>query len=131
MATLEPDDFHIGMFVTVLDIKEERYNDIPKDEIDIKNILNMPSYHHNQPTPLLKLLKGTVLRIDAINLPYLIITVFESEIIRNLSQVSTPWFSMPIDIRKVSFTKISDEYVYAYLGEAVIKKLEKPAPDNW
>ena len=110
-SVLKPDDFKIGMFVTVKDIIEI--------EIDEESLLNpiqammTQGGQFSQKQNHLELLKGCVLRVDAINFPFIMTTVFE-----NISQPGQvpKTYSIPLDVRDSEFMKLNEEYVSAYLG---------------
>ena len=122
---LQPDDMSVGLFVTVLDIKEEKTVKMEEGNPYLNSILSMASGGdaYNSPNfSMFKMLKGAVLRIDAINLPYIIITAFEhgdntKNILGKISKMT-----MPLDTRKLAFTKVSNEYVIAYLGKSMIEE---------
>lgn len=120
-SILQPDDFKKGMFVAVKDVK----NTSPDfDEEDMQNPIQamimmrgegMPSYKHH-----LEMLKGIVMRIDAINFPFIIATIFEN----NAQPGNVPkTHSSSLDVRELEFIKLNEEYVNAYLGKNSLPSL--------
>jgi hypothetical protein len=113
---LQPDDMSNGMFITVLDIKEDKI--CPPEENQYFNfLLNLATENTSS---IFKILKGAVLRIEAINLPYIIVTSFNY----GTSSKETSKIAIPLDTRRLSFTKISYEYVLAYLGKNMKKEFK-------
>ena len=116
MTELQPDDMKTNLFVTVLDIKEKKIERLEQDTPFLNLISSTLSgnYNHvsyNPNTTTLRLLKGIVLRIEAINLPYLIVTAFD----KTPTEINKVTISL--DVRTVIFTKLSKEYIFAYLGK--------------
>jgi hypothetical protein len=113
---LQPDDFETGMFVTVLDLKKNEMDEVDDGfENPIQAIMMMGGGSPPSPsTTHLELLKGLVIRVDAINLPFIMATVFES---RNQTAKKSATHAAPLDVRELSFMKLNEEYVNAYLGK--------------
>ena len=114
---LQPDDFETGMFVTVLDLKKTEMEE-PGEQFEnpIQAIMMMREQSSPPPSMThLELLKGLVIRVDAINLPFIMATVFES---RNQSAKKSTTHAAPLDVRELNFMKLNEEYVNAYLGES-------------
>ena len=72
-SVLRPDDFKVGMFVTVKDLIKTVSE---FDENDTHDPMQFMRMMHNQESAAserhLEILKGSVIRIDAINLPFII-----------------------------------------------------------
>jgi hypothetical protein len=113
---LQPDDFKSGMFVTVLDLKKTEPEEVDEGmDNPIQAIMMMGAAAPPPPsTTHLELLKGLVIRVDAINLPFVMATVFES---RNQSSKKETTHAAPLDVRELNFMKLNEEYVNAYLGK--------------
>lgn len=91
---LEPDDFEVGMYVTVLEnLPYQREVEVFEDyTAQVKTLVrNDNSY------------KGDVLQILAINLPYLVCKVFDKYIGKS--------YNSPFDTRRTKFISINQEYV--------------------
>ena len=121
-SVLQPDDFKEGMFVTVLDLKEDMAAPQPEMEDNpIQAIMMMQG--SNQPSPRksgLEMLKGSVIRIDAINLPFIMGTIFEN--VSKPGQIPNT-HSAPLDVRELSFMKLNQSYVDAYMGQGPLAQL--------
>jgi len=118
---LQPDDFETGMFVTVLDLKRTEMEEADDNfENPIQAIMMMGSGGPPPSTTHLELLKGLVIRVDAINLPFIMTTVFES---RNQSLKKKVNYAAPLDVRELFFMKLNEEYVNAYLGKGDFSSL--------
>lgn len=123
-SILQPDDFQIGMFITVQNLKDKPVKSNENiSPVDMAGMMMMvPSSMAPPPSKnnSLELLKGTVIRIDAINLPYLMVTVFTNITTPDKKPTST---SVPIDVRELEFIKLNKKYVDVYLGETALPQL--------
>lgn len=120
-SVLQPDDFQVEMFVTVKDVIRNT-NDF--DEEDLRDPLMMMRVMRGQQSEdsksHLEMLKGSVIRIDAINLPFIMTTIFE-----NITQIGKAprTHSASLDVRELEFIKLNEEYVSAYLGTSPLTAL--------
>ena len=122
-SILQPDDFKEGMFMTVVDLKEKQ--EPPKPEMGenpIQAMMMMVPGGHAPPASRnhLEMLKGTVIRIDAINLPFIMVTIFETS---PMPGKVPNTHSAPLDVREVSFIKLNQSYVDAYMGKGPLAHL--------
>jgi hypothetical protein len=120
-SILQPDDFKVGMFITVKDLKQTA------PEFDMENVENpiqiMAMMQGGGPpsrNTRLEALKGSVIRIDAINFPFMIVTIFENAPRPGKIPDSQ---SLVLDVREVEFMKLNEEYVNAYLGKTSLMTL--------
>jgi hypothetical protein len=138
---LAPDDMTAGQYVTVFEVKNvHKQNNRQEDFIEMIGFNPSGSFGNetNNESSIEKdayeSLKGTVLKIDYIQLPYLVISfpfsdAYESPFLKRKKIV------VPIDIRKVSFMKLDREYVNAFkkhqsnndakIIEETVEKLKK------
>jgi len=118
-SILRPDDFIEGMFVTIKDVVKKQ-SDFDEDSMTNPIQAMMMQGQSSSKNHYLELLKGTVIRIDAINLPFIMTTVFE-----NISQPghAPKTHSIPLDVREAEFIKLNEEYVSAYMGKSPLMTL--------
>lgn len=99
---LQPDDFEIGMYITVLDNlpykKETEAFDTETFTATVKTIINEDRSG-----------MGRILQIIAINLPYIIC--------KNHSQYKRDVYNSSWDTRRVKFIPLSSDYVKASLEQ--------------
>lgn len=118
-SILQPDDFNVGMFITVKDVRKQpcEFDEEMPSQIQAM-IIGAGATSSKQNS--LELLKGCVIRVDAISLPFIMTTVFES-IVPNEQLPRTHPISL--DVRDANFMKINEEYTSAYLGSGPFASL--------
>lgn len=116
-SILREDDFTVGLFVTVHSLKEQRQPPIMED-FPMPMPFSFGTMVGQKQSPF-EGAKGVVMRIDAIDLPYLVITAFAC---RPDSISSTSERASPIDIREVNLKKINHEYIKTYLGAVLFEQ---------
>jgi len=120
MAILQLDDLEVGMFITVYSLKENIQNNIQQQvpEMDMFSLLIPPKEVNQRYSNL----KGLLMRVEAIDLPYVIVTGYElkDNVINKKMQSSTTLF---IDTREINLMKLNEKFVLAYLGEERFNQL--------
>ncbi len=121
-SILQPDDFKLEMFITVRDLKKSA-----APEFDEENMMNpiqamamMQGMGGHSPNSRFEMLKGSVLRLDAINLPFIMVTVYENA--SRPGKVPNS-HSISLDVRELEFMRLNKEYVNAYLGKTSLTTL--------
>jgi hypothetical protein len=121
-SILRADDFKEGMFFTVYDIKQKEQSD---DFLDGPMSMPMSMMRgeglFSSPQNELERLKGIVARIEAINLPFLVVTIFESH--NNATGKKPQSMTISIDTRDLELIKLNEKYVSAYIGQSVTETL--------
>ncbi len=114
-SILQPDDFKVGMFVTVKDLKKTAPEFDPEDMQNPLQVMAMMQGGGSPSSQRFEMLKGSVVRIDALNFPFIMVTIFENAVkpgkIPNSQSIS-------LDVRELEFMRLNEEYVNAYLGKS-------------
>jgi len=119
-SSLQPDDFKVGMFATVRDTKQLPAKELDEDTSPIQAIMMMQGVGTPSSKSLYEGLKGMVIRIDAINLPFIMITLYDNASHPGITPSSQAIY---LDVREVEFMKLNEDYVNAYLGKTPLTQL--------
>jgi len=111
-SVLRPDDFEVGMFLTIKDLRKDT-SEFADEGMSNPLSLIMHGGGMSSTTSHLEMLKGRVIRVDAVNLPFIMTTIFEN--ITNVGQPPKTHY-LALDVRDSEFMKLNEEYVKAYLG---------------
>jgi len=120
-SSLQPDDFKVGMFITVRDLKRKPAQELDEDMSNPLNAIMM-MYQGGQSSPKSSYdsLKGIVIRVDAINLPFVMVTIYDNATHPGKTPNSQ---AISLDVREVEFMRLNEDYVNAYLGKTPLAQL--------
>lgn len=114
MKPIEIDSLEKNMFITIGNLKKDALNNKNNGFGEYKMIKDMQKSVNDFD---FYRLKGDVLQIKAIDLPFIIVNIIGP-------QPENYIYTSKIDIRDYKFRKLSEEYIKAMIGKDVYKKLK-------